>query len=86
MTPPYCCAIQCLLRNLATHGAEQSEGKEGKARLSLAAFHCCCAVAFLEVSALRHLPHGANMPHNACSFVMKYEFCKKFTENIMGMC
>jgi hypothetical protein len=31
VTPPYCCAIQCLPRNLATHGAERSEGR-GKHR------------------------------------------------------
>jgi hypothetical protein len=31
VTPPYCSAIQCLPRNLATHGAEGSEGR-GKHR------------------------------------------------------
>jgi hypothetical protein len=30
--PPYCCAIQCVPRNLATHGAERSEGKGGEER------------------------------------------------------
>jgi hypothetical protein len=55
VTPPYCCAMQCLPRNPATHCAERSEGKQGAAAL-----HCCCAIAFLEVSALQHLPHGAN--------------------------
>jgi hypothetical protein len=32
VTRPYCCAIQCLSRNLATHGAERTEGKGGEAR------------------------------------------------------
>jgi hypothetical protein len=27
VTPPHCCAIQCLPRNLATHGAERREGR-----------------------------------------------------------
>jgi hypothetical protein len=44
----YCCAIQCLPRNLATHGAELSERKEG--RHGAAALHFCRATAFLEVS------------------------------------
>jgi hypothetical protein len=56
----FCCAIQCLPRNLATQGAERSEGKGGgDATRGSAALHCCCAIAFLEVSALQQLPHGA---------------------------
>jgi hypothetical protein len=30
--PPHCCAFQCLPRNLATHGAERSEGRRGAAQ------------------------------------------------------
>jgi hypothetical protein len=32
VTLPYCCAIQCLPRNLATHDAERGVGKGGEAR------------------------------------------------------
>jgi hypothetical protein len=62
VTPPYYCAIQCLPRNLATHGAERSEEKEGEARRGSAALDCCCVIAFLEVSAVQHLPLVANTP------------------------
>jgi hypothetical protein len=47
MTPPYCCTIQCLPRNLATHGAEQSEGKGGDARRGSAPLLLC-----------NHIPQG----------------------------
>jgi hypothetical protein len=59
---PYCCAIQCLPRNLTTHGAERCEGKGGEAKRGSVALHCCCTITFLEVSALQHLPHGVNTP------------------------
>jgi hypothetical protein len=41
MNPPYCCAIQSLLHNLATHSAEQSEGKGGEARHGSAPLLLC---------------------------------------------
>jgi hypothetical protein len=75
---PYLCAIQCLLRYLATHGAERSEGKGGEARRSSAALHCCCSIAFLEVSALQHPPHWANTPQYLNKIILAQEFWSFF--------
>jgi hypothetical protein len=44
-------------RNLATHGAARSEGKQ-----DAAALRYCCKNALLEVSEFQQLPHGAITP------------------------
>jgi hypothetical protein len=52
---PYCCAIQCLPRNLATHGVEQSgrEGRGGKTWQRSTTVAQSCSSRFLSLNSFR---------------------------------